>query len=512
MGETRLSHRDGWCGFSLRRGGLKLGAVSLLLAAAIGGPGCAGDEPPTVPPVAPTPPAPPPPAPPPPEPQSPSERFTFEPSPPVPETLFWGQEGSFELFHHANGASQLIFAETVSTNPAVLELRPQGSHWGWRVLGPGVATLEVRYEDRVVLTHEVQTPPQIHRRHHVMLRAVLVNEDWTPFVEKGYGGWAEGVPLRESPNLKYVEAVLWEGEGAVHVYEFDNSFDPLRGFHDGLSPEEYTAYRESFRVLAFPGMPVKPTVENSSPELSRYLRETFKRITSYLASRYPDSEHHLNYHGHGAAGGRLLEYRLMYDDAAEVLAHWTEELGRPLGVIDMGGPCNKSGYEDLTNFCRFAEYYVASDMPQGNYEFDEWTFEKFQETNAELQYHRLFGESEELRDVVTGRVNLNRIAFEYSRNDMVAKQWPQATYLHSCADFEPFAREFIPFVRGRGLPAKVRGDVLDYIQTSGGGTDLVEAFRRVVSHGVDNRDFFEWDANRNGMTMPHPDWWRERHR
>lgn len=505
MRQIRASRRDRWSRSLPGRGGLELrgGLAVLLFAAGSLGAGCQGDVPPATPsPV----------VPPPSGPQTPAGDYIFRPSLPVPEDVYWGQEGSFEVFQRVDGGLRSVHASATSTNPRVLELRRNGTLLDWRAVEPGVATIEVRIQDRVVLAHEVRTPVQTHDRHHVMLRAVLVNESWTPFVEEGFGGWADGVSFKESPNLKYVEAVLWEGEGAVHVYEFDNSFDPFRGFRDDLSPEEYTAYRESFRVLAYPGMPVKPPDTNSSPELSRYLRETFKKIASYLVSRYPDSEHHLNYHGHGAAGGRLLEYRLTYDDAAEMLAHWTEALGRPLGVIDMGGPCNKSGYEDLTNFCRFAQYYVASDMPQGNYSFDEWTLEKFNETNPELQYHRLFGESEQLRDVVTARVDIKRTAFEYSRNDMVANQWPQAIYLHSCADFEPFARDFIPFLRDRGLPVEVRGDVLDYIETSGGGVGLVEAFRRVVIYGVDNRDFFEWTDNRNGITMPHPDWWRERYR
>ena len=478
-------------------------AIMLFVASSLGS-GCRGDEPMATPSPA---------TPPPPEPQTPAGAFTFEPSPPVPEDVDWGHEGTFAVFLDGSPYEDPGDLAAVSTNSAVLPLRKRGNgYWDWRAVEPGASTVEIRHEDRVVLTHEVQTPLQEHDRHHLMLRAVMVNEDWTPFVAEGDGAWDVGVPLKESPNLKYVEAVLWEEIRAVHVYEFPVSFNPHRGLDEDITPEEYTAYRESFRVLAFPGMPLPPPHENSSPEVSRFLRETFKRIANYLVSRYPDSEHHLNYHGHGAAGGRLFEFRLTYDDAADMLAHWTQELGRPLGVIDMGGPCNKSGYEDLTNFCRFAQYYVASDMPQGNYSFDEWTREKFQETNAELQYHRLFRESEELRTVLAARIDLNRLAFEYSRNDMVKKRWPQATYLHSCADFEPFARDFIAFVNHRGVSFDNSDDVLHYLETGGAGASLVQAFRRVLTHRVDNRDFFEWAENRNGMTMPHPDWWNARYR
>lgn len=491
-----------------RAGRRRISLATILFAAGTLGAGCEGDEPgATIPTV--TPPAP---APAEPTPPSSPGQFRFDPSPPVRENAHWGHSGNFELLRTENGNPESIQADVVSTNPAVLELQPTGENWEWRVLGPGVATIEVRYEDRLVLSHEVRTPMPTHSNHHVMLRAVLVPEAWASFEDGGRGGWAASVPLRESPNLKYFEAAIWESARAIHLYEFDNSFNPHIGVFGGVSAEEYTAYREGYRVLAFPGMPIAPAGENSSPALSRFLRETFKQIASYLVSRYPDSEHHLNYHGHGAAGGRLFEYQLFYDDAAEMLAHWIAELGRPLGVIDMGGPCNKSGYEDLTNFCQFAHYYVASDMPQGNYRFDEWSTEKYEETLSELQYHRLFAESEELRDVLVERVDLNRTAFGYSRRNMVSRGWPQATYLHSCRDFEPFARDFIAFIKHRRAPFQGGEDLLDYLETAGAGAGLLEAFRQVVTHSVDNRDFFQWEENRNGITMPTDWWWRERHR
>ena len=481
--------------------------AAFLVAAGVGGSGCEGEPGATVPTELPAPA--PTPQPPPPEPER--RQFAFDPSPPVPEDVHWGWTGDFETLLHENGGVEPIFAEVISTNPAVLELRPNGSLWRWRAIGPGVATIEVRYEDSVVLSHEVRTPMPAHDNHHVMLRTVVVPETWTQFEEDGLGGWSAATPLRESPTLKYFEAAIWEGARAVHLYEFDNSFDPYLGFFEDVSAEEYTAYRESFRVLAFPGMPALAG-EETWAERSRFLRETFRQIASYLVSRYPDSEHHLMYHGHGAAGGRLFEYQLDYDDAAEMLEHWTAELGRRLGVIDMGGPCWKSGYEDLTNFCRYAHHYIASDMLQGGYSFDEFSDEIFQETQAELQYHRLFAESEELRRALMGRVDLNRTAYEYSRRDMTAHRNPQATYLHSCQDFKPFARDFIAFVNDRGGPFEGGEDLLDYLETGAAGAGLLEGFRRVVIHGVDNRDFFQWSENRNGITMPRRAWWEDRHR
>ena len=86
----------------------------------------------------------------------------------------------------------------------------------------------------------------------------------------------------------------------------------------------------------------------------------------------------------------------------------TRLLGKPLGVIDMGGPCNKGGYEDLANFCRHASYYVASDLPNGGYTEDDWTYEKYQETNPETQYHRLLASNDTLEEALIERVELRR--------------------------------------------------------------------------------------------------------
>ena len=127
--------------------------------------------------------------------------------------------------------------------------------------------------------------------------------------------------------------------------------------------------------------------------------------------------------------------QLKHDDADAFLATWTRLLGKPLGVIDMGGPCNKGAYEDLANFCRHASYYVASDLPNGGYSEDEWTLEKSQETNPETQYHRLLASNETLEKALIERVELVRKRYEYSMNDQIRNQVEQANYVYSCARF-----------------------------------------------------------------------------
>ncbi len=442
-----------------------------------------------------------------PTPPEPPARYEFDPPIPVPDAPYWGQSGFFSALEINDGTSEPI-TEVTSTNPDVLKVWPTGSAWEWQLSGPGAAVVEVRRGGRVVLSHEVQSPPVTHDVHHVILRATRVNDDWAPFVSIG-GGWERNIPFRESPNLKYFEAVVWLDEHTVHLYEFDNSFDPLAGTRRNMSPEEFTAYRESYRVMAFSGLPLAPPDAAWSPERSRFLRDTFNEIADYLVARYPDSEHHLNYHGHGAAGGRLLEFQMYYEDAGDFLAHWSNELGRPLASIDMGGPCNKGGYEDLHNFCRYARYYIASDMVQGGYSSDDFDIARYFETNAELQYHRLLGESDDLREALVKRIELKRKDFEYSRNNMTKSNWQQAIYLYDCQEFRPFAEAFATFMNGSNTPFQGREDLLVFLETHEAGDELINHFQRVISHKADNRDFFDWSDNRNGISMPHRDWWAE---
>ena len=61
----------------------------------------------------------------------------------------------------------------------------------------------------------------------------------------------------------------------------------------------------------------------------------------------------------------------------DVLKTWRYLIGKNLAFIDMGGPCNKAGFSDLSTFCPFTNYYIASDLPNGGYDLDDWSIEKF---------------------------------------------------------------------------------------------------------------------------------------
>ena len=328
-----------------------------------------------------------------------------------------------------------------------------------------------------------------------MLRVVRVTEDWMPFASTG--GWTHAVELKESETLKYYEAAIWEETDSVHLYEFPNEYDPLVGLrNEDMTDAEKIAYREQFAIKQHSEMP-----EAYTSERSIFLGTAFEDFADILVSRHPDSEHHLMYSGHGGPGGNLFELQLVHGDAGAFLQSWTSSLGRPLGVIDMGGPCAKGGFDDLANFCRYSRYYVASDINNGGYSMDDWTYEKYLETDPESQYHRLFASNDELEDALIDRIDLRRKGYEYSRNNMVSGSVEQGNYLYSCAEFGTFRSAFATFLGQPRVPEPDR-DLHQFLAANGAAPDLIEGFERVFVHRADNRDFFEWEVVANGISSP----------
>ena len=341
---------------------------------------------------------------------------------------------------------------------------------------------------------EPTAAPSTSMQPHVILRVVLVTEDWVPF--SSAGGWTQAVPTRESRILRYYEAAIWEETDSVHLYAFPNDYNPYYGASEGLAEDDVAAYREQYALSVYRGMPGE-----SSDERSEFLRRAFEGFAAILAERHPRAEHHLMYNGHGGPGGELFAGQMSREHADGFLGHWTGLLGRPLGVIDMGGPCNKGGYEDLANFCRHARYYVASDLPNGGYNMDEWTPEKYDETDAETQYHRLFSSNDTLEAVLVGRVELRRKHYEYSRGNQTRGAVAQANYVYSCAGFHDFGAAFESFLAETAIPHPTH-DLYQLLLDNSAPTELLGLFRQVFAHRVDNRDFFRWDFPANGMISP----------
>ena len=280
------------------------------------------------------------------------------------------------------------------------------------------------------------------------------------------------------------------------VRAFPNDYDPLYGVSGGVSKDAVIAYRDQYALSIHTGMP-----EESSDERSDFLRSTFEDFAAVLVERYPQAEHHFMFSGHGGPGGDLFATQMKNADADAFLASWTRHLDRPLGVIDMGGPCNKGGYEDLANFCKHARYYVASDLPNGGYSMDEWTAEKHWETSEAKQYHRILASNDTLKEALIERVNLRRTHYEYSRDNQTRDRVAQANYVYSCVAFREFSAAFEAFLDDTTIPYPLH-DLYELLVRHPAPSSLLEKFKSVIVHAVDNRDFFEWSFPANGMISP----------
>ena len=332
-------------------------------------------------------------------------------------------------------------------------------------------------------------PPQ----PHIMLRVVHVTEEWMPYAS--VDGWTTAVPTKESAVLKYYEAAIWDETNSVHLYAFPNDYDPHLGAFRDVTDADKIAHRERHAIRVHEGLP------EEYPERSAFLRRAFEDFIGLLVERHPQAEHHLMYNGHGGPGGDLFAKQLLYDDADAFLSSWTGQLGKPLGVIDMGGPCNKGGYDDLVNFCKHARYYIASDLANGGYELDEFTGEKYYETDAETQYHRLLASHDSLEMALAARIDLRRKNYEYARNNQTRDRIQQASYVYSCAAFTDFSAAFEAFIRQTNISDPAY-DLHQLLVEQSAPQELIDGFRAVFIHRVDNRDFFQWDIAANGMITP----------
>ena len=330
-----------------------------------------------------------------------------------------------------------------------------------------------------------------------MLRVVGVTTDWMPFASTD--GWTQAVPLKESDVLKYLEVAIWEETSSVHLYAFPNDYDASYGVTGNPTDTQKVAYREQFQIKKYTDMP--PSGHGTEAR-STFLKNAFMDISSYLVEQYPDADHHLMYSGHGGPGGALFAAQLLNKDAYELLDVWTQSLGRPLGVIDMGGPCNKGSFADLDNFCKFTRYYVASDLPNGGFTMDDWTEEKYWETEAEVQYHNLLAANDNLEKALRGRVNLRRTSYEYSRDNIVSNRVAQANYLYSCSEFVKFSPAFISFLAETGADYNLNDDLYQFMIDNKAPSPLFSLYEAVLLYGVNNKDFFEWSTVANGMLMP----------
>jgi hypothetical protein len=329
---------------------------------------------------------------------------------------------------------------------------------------------------------------------HVILSVVYVTTDWSPFTD--ISGWPGNVPIKESQGVKFYEATIWDDTLSIHLYALPNDYNQLYGDHENLSTAEKVAYRESYLVKKFSGMPTK------NSERGPFVLNAFTEFARILVEKHPDASHNLIFNGHGGAGGELFTLHLNHSEANRFLGNWHSMLGRKLGFIDMGGPCNKGSFYDLLAFYEHADYYIASDLDVCGYLPDDPDdpAAEYNRTHKEYNYPRILSSHKNLRDALIERVNLRRRKYELARNNITGERAMQSMYLYSCSAFGRHKDAISSFMKSQDMEGE--GYFVDIRSTmikKGAAPELLKAFDSIIIHGVDTKDFFRWPEEKNGM-------------
>ena len=133
---------------------------------------------------------------------------------------------------------------------------------------------------------------------------------------------------------------------------------------------------------------------------------------------------------------------------------------------------------------------------------DDWTADKIDSSNPDVQYHRLFSDSPNLRKVLIGRIDLTQRLYGYARQNMIDSKIEEANYLYSCKEFSDFRVAFRTFLRNTSAGYDLSDDLYTFMIRHDAREELLQAFKSVIVHQADSRDFFEWEEEANGMLMP----------
>lgn len=142
--------------------------------------------------------------------------------------------------------------------------------------------------------------------HVVMVRAVSVPDEWTPFQKTG--GWDGAVKIKESEFAKYYEIVIWEGIKAIHLYAFTDYYNEYNNPNRDPNWDDWE-YRETFLVEKVENIPDGGTPEENGAR-SLYLKNAIVGFVETIAEKHPLSEYSFTYNGHGAPGGATFELQI----------------------------------------------------------------------------------------------------------------------------------------------------------------------------------------------------------
>jgi hypothetical protein len=310
----------------------------------------------------------------------------------------------------------------------------------------------------------------------------------------------EIVPRSFGPVIRVTDAYrlycfqIHEDTGTLILFAPDNNWEAVA--HELRDQSAFERHRDEHVLERFENMPEYDGTWRSHEKRSKFIADAFVTFFDKLAKLHPDSEFGLSFRGHGSGGGELMEYRILPDDAFDMLKSWNRSLGRKLLSIDMSWPCKKGSFSDLVNFSPFTKYYLATDLNNGGYTMDEWTHEKYKECNPPIWLE--LGDGKPYLDYVGEELQRERQNYEYSRRNMIKDKVMQS---RTCFDSEKFLR-FADAFQSVWVSDEKRGsvDVKEYLETQVEDNErLLQLFNDCIVGTVNNKDFFEWSREANGM-------------
>jgi hypothetical protein len=324
-------------------------------------------------------------------------------------------------------------------------------------------------------------------KYAVMMRVVTAWDDFTA------NSWERAFPTKATDIFQLYEATIWPD--AVSLYRFDASFDPHQSFH--LTPEQWAVYRESYRLMKF-DIPA----EVDTLQKSQLITNAFIQFFARVFNDTPAEHYSLMYSGHGSGNGGLFENHINPSDARLLFEYIIGLIGKKMDFLDLHTNCSEGNILVVKNFERFFDYIMASDLSVGGYTMDEWSIEKFNETNPEFNYPLLLKPDNSIEQVLLQILDLRRHEWEYSINNMVANQVKQSVSLYKTDAFPALTRSVWPELEANPIQdfSQYQYDLYTYI-ASLGKPGLIDKFTSFRVEYLSNKNFFNWDIDTNGFSV-----------
>lgn len=355
-----------------------------------------------------------------------------------------------------------------------------------------VIALSAGYDDALALRDSTKDKAT-SAKHCAVLRLVIA--DWVPD-QYSTESWERAVTIKATDDFQWYEATLWTGEhSSLHLYRFDETFDPNR--FSTLSSADWIAYRESYCIYIGSVPP-----EAAADEKSAYLRDALIQCVRQMVADTPADHYGIRYSGHGTGTGGLMQGQVSPADARLFLADAVTQIGRKLDFIDLGGNCDEGTFRVLANLTPYCDYLVASDLPIGGYTLDDWTEEKWNETDIDYQLPLILTRGKSIAAALTDYLDLSRQRWVYSRNNMVAGHVLQSLSLYKSDEFSGLQTLVAPEAQARGLFnfSPYHNDLYTFIKTTG-KPEIEQQFLALRVGYRSNKDFFDWPADFNGLTI-----------